>query len=107
MSSLGDLTPLREIAGGADRRSRSSERPALQGGTFPFSGERAGAGDGKPSGSGKIVSAKDDDEVLGVHVIGPMAGAADQRSGARHGIFASTEDIQRTIHAHPTLSRHP
>jgi len=49
------------------------------------------------------VSAKDDDEVLGVHVIGPMR-AADQRTGARHGVSASTEISSAPFTAHPTLS---
>jgi len=38
-------------------------------------------------GLAKIVSAKDDDEVLGVHVIGPMAGELISEARARHGIF--------------------
>ena len=52
----------------------------------------------------KIVSAKDDDEVLGVHVIGPMAGELIAEAVLAMEYSASTEDIQRTIHAHPTLS---
>ena len=52
----------------------------------------------------KIVSAKDDDEVLGVHVIGPMAGELISEAVLAMEYSASTEDLQRTIHAHPTLS---
>jgi len=55
-------------------------------------------------GLAKIVSAKDDDEVLGVHVIGPMAGELISEAVLAMEYSASTEDIQRTIHAHPTLS---
>ena len=60
--------------------------------------EKAGAG------MVKMVSAKDDDEVLGVHVIGPMAGELISEAVLAMEYSASTEDIQRTIHAHPTLS---
>jgi dihydrolipoamide dehydrogenase len=56
------------------------------------------------AGMAKIVSAKDDDEVLGVHVIGPMAGELIGEAVLAMEYSASTEDIQRTIHAHPTLS---
>ena len=52
----------------------------------------------------KIVAAKDDDEVLGVHVIGPMAGELISEAVLAMEYSASTEDIQRTIHAHPTLA---
>jgi dihydrolipoamide dehydrogenase len=55
-------------------------------------------------GMAKIVSAKDDDEILGVHVIGPMAGELIAEAVLAMEYSASTEDLQRTIHAHPTLS---
>ena len=59
-------------------------------------------------GLAKIVSAKDDDEVLGVHVIGPMAGELISEAVLAMEYSASTEDIQRTIHAHPDAVRgHP
>ena len=56
------------------------------------------------SGMAKIVSAKDDDEILGVHIIGPMVGELISEAVLAMEYSASTEDIQRTIHAHPTLS---
>ena len=56
------------------------------------------------AGMAKIVAAKDDDEILGVHMIGPMAGELIGEAVLAMEYSASTEDIQRTIHAHPTLS---
>ena len=56
------------------------------------------------SGMTKIISAKDDDEVLGIHIIGPMAGELISEAVLAMEYSASTEDIQRTIHAHPTLA---
>ena len=58
------------------------------------------AGAGMP----RLFPAKDDDEVLGIHVIGPMAGELIAEAVLAMEYSASTEDIQRTIHAHPTLS---
>ena len=48
--------------------------------------------------------AGEDDEVLGVHIVGPMAGELIAEAVLAMEFSASTEDIQRTIHAHPTLS---
>jgi dihydrolipoamide dehydrogenase len=52
----------------------------------------------------KIISAEDDDEVLGVHIVGPMAGELISEAVLAMEFSASTEDIQRTIHAHPSLA---
>jgi dihydrolipoamide dehydrogenase len=56
------------------------------------------------SGMVKIISAEDDDEVLGVHIVGPMAGELISEAVLAMEFSASTEDIQRTIHAHPSLA---
>jgi dihydrolipoamide dehydrogenase len=73
-------------------------------GTFPFSASGRARAMEAAQGLAKIVSAKDDDEVLGIHVIGPMAGELIAEAVLAMEYSASTEDIQRTIHAHPTLS---
>jgi dihydrolipoamide dehydrogenase len=52
----------------------------------------------------KVVAAADDDEILGVHIIGPMAGELIAEAVLAMEYSASSEDLQRTIHAHPTLS---
>jgi dihydrolipoamide dehydrogenase len=56
------------------------------------------------SGMVKVIAAKDDDEILGVHIIGPMAGELIAEAVLAMEFSASTEDIQRTIHAHPSLA---
>lgn len=73
-------------------------------GVFPFAASGRARAMEAGAGMAKIVSAKDDDEVLGVHVIGPMAGELISEAVLAMEYSASTEDIQRTIHAHPTLS---
>jgi len=55
-------------------------------------------------GFAKVIAAQDDDEILGVHIIGPMAGELIAEAVLAMEYSASSEDLQRTIHAHPTLS---
>ena len=52
----------------------------------------------------KIIAAEDDDEILGVHICGPMAGELLAEAVLAMEFSASAEDIQRTIHAHPSLA---
>jgi dihydrolipoamide dehydrogenase len=73
-------------------------------GVFPFlANSRAKAND-DVEGMVKILSDKHTDRILGVHIIGPNAGEmiAEGVLGMEYG--ASSEDIARTCHAHPTLS---
>ena len=52
----------------------------------------------------KVVADAGSDEILGVHIIGPMAGELIAEAVLAMEYSASSEDLQRTIHAHPTLS---
>ena len=94
-----------EIAwvGQTEEQVKASGRP-YKTGTFPFAASGRARAMEAGAGMAKIVSAKDDDEVLGIHVIGPMAGELISEGVLAMEYSASTEDIQRTIHAHPTLS---
>jgi dihydrolipoamide dehydrogenase len=94
-----------EIAwvGQTEEQVKASGRP-YKTGAFPFAASGRARAMEAGAGMAKIVSAKDDDEVLGVHVIGPMAGELISEAVLAMEYSASTEDIQRTIHAHPTLS---
>lgn len=73
-------------------------------GTFPFAASGRAKGMEQTAGMVKIVSARDDDEILGVHILGPMAGELIAEAVLAMEFSASTEDLQRTIHAHPTLA---
>lgn len=73
-------------------------------GVFPFAASGRAKAMEQASGMVKIVSARDDDEILGVHIVGPMAGELIGELVLAMEFRASTEDIQRTVHAHPTLS---
>ena len=73
-------------------------------GSFPFAASGRAKAMEQPDGMVKIISAKVDDEVLGVHIIGPMAGELISEAVLAMEFQASTEDIQRTVHAHPSLA---
>jgi dihydrolipoamide dehydrogenase len=94
-----------EIAwvGQTEEQVRAAGR-AYKVGVFPFAASGRARAMEAGHGMAKIVSAQDDDEVLGVHVIGPFAGELIAEAVLAMEYSASTEDIQRTIHAHPTLS---
>jgi len=77
---------------------------AYKTGSFPFAASGRAKAMEQPDGMVKVISAQDDDEILGVHIIGPMAGELISEVVLAMEFQASTEDIQRTIHAHPSLA---
>jgi dihydrolipoyl dehydrogenase len=94
-----------EIAwvGQTEEQVKQSGR-AYKVGSFPFAASGRARAMEAAAGFAKIVSAKDDDEVLGIHIVGPMAGELIAEAVLAMEYSASTEDIQLTVHAHPTLS---
>jgi len=77
---------------------------AYKTGTFPFLASGRARAMEQAAGFAKIIAARDDDEILGVHIVGPMAGELIAEAVLAMEYSASTEDLQRTIHAHPTLA---
>lgn len=73
-------------------------------GVFPFLASGRARAMEATAGFVKIVADSTTDEILGVHVIGPMAGELIAEAVLAMEYSASCEDLQRTIHAHPTLS---
>jgi len=73
-------------------------------GVFPFLASGRARAMEQASGFAKIVAARDDDEILGVHIVGPLAGELIAEAVLAMEYSASSEDLQRTIHAHPTLA---
>ncbi len=94
-----------EIAwvGLTEEQVKDSGRP-YKTGSFPFAANGRAKALEQTSGLVKVISAADDDEVLGVHIVGPMAGELIGEAVLAMEFSASTEDMQRTIHAHPSLS---
>jgi dihydrolipoamide dehydrogenase len=73
-------------------------------GSFPFAA--SGRAKAMEAGAGfcKVVADAGSDEILGIHIIGPMAGELIAEAVLAMEYSASSEDLQRTVHAHPTLS---
>jgi dihydrolipoamide dehydrogenase len=94
-----------EIAwvGLTEEQVKASGRP-YKVGSFPFAASGRARAMEAAQGMAKIVAATDDDEILGVHIVGPLAGELIAEAVLAMEYSASTEDLQRTIHAHPTLS---
>ena len=59
---------------------------------------------GETEGFVKILAHEKTDRVLGVHIIGPNASELIAEAVLAMEFNGSTEDIARTIHAHPTLA---
>mgnify|MGYP002624008748 CR=1 FL=1 len=73
-------------------------------GVFPFLANGRARALGQTDGFVKILAHTDTDRILGVHVIGPRAGDLIAEAVTAIEFGASSEDLARTSHAHPTLS---
>lgn len=73
-------------------------------GTFPFMASGRARGMGETEGLVKILADAKGDRILGVHIFGPSASELIAEAVTAMAFDASSEDIARTIHAHPTLS---
>jgi dihydrolipoamide dehydrogenase len=72
-------------------------------GTFSFRANGRAQAIGDTTGKIKILADAKTDRVLGVHILGPRAGDLIAEAVAAMTFGASSEDIARTCHAHPTL----
>ncbi len=73
-------------------------------GKFPFTANSRARTNADTDGFVKILADAKTDRVLGVHIIGPDAGTMIAEAALAMEYGASSEDIARTTHAHPTLS---
>jgi dihydrolipoamide dehydrogenase len=73
-------------------------------GTFPFLANGRARALGHTEGRVKVLADRKTDRVLGVHILGPRAGDLIAEAAAAMEFGASSEDIARTCHAHPTLA---
>ena len=94
-----------EIAwAGLTEKAAKEQGLSVKTGQFPFSANGRALGHGDPRGFVKIVADAQTDRLLGVHMIG---GGVSELIGEVVAIMefgGSSEDLARTIHAHPTLS---
>ena len=73
-------------------------------GKFPFLANSRAKAINEPEGFVKILADEKTDKVIGVHIIGPHAGEIIAETAIAMEFGASSEDIARTCHAHPTFS---
>jgi dihydrolipoamide dehydrogenase len=73
-------------------------------GSFPFAANSRARANGSTEGFVKILADAKTDKILGAHIIGPNAGEMISEAVIAMEYGASSEDIARTCHAHPTLS---
>lgn len=89
---------------GKTEEQAKAEGRKVKTGVFPFLASGRARAMEASGGFAKIVADADSDQVLGVHIIGPMAGELIAEAVLALEYSASCEDLQRTMHAHPTLS---
>ena len=94
-----------EIAGvgKTERQLRAAARD-YKIGVFPLSANGRARAMGQIIGLTKILADKRTDRILGVHIMAPMASQMVAEAVLAIEFGASTEDLQRTIHAHPSLA---
>lgn len=73
-------------------------------GTFPFMANGRARALGDTTGLVKVLADASTDEILGVHIVGPMASELISEAVVAMEFRASAEDIARICHAHPSLS---
>jgi dihydrolipoamide dehydrogenase len=94
-----------EIAwvGQTEQQLKASGR-AYKAGSFPFMANGRARALGDTTGMVKMLADAKTDEILGVHVVGPMASELIAEAVVAMAFRASSEDIARICHAHPSLS---
>ena len=73
-------------------------------GSFPFRANGRALSLANTSGKVKVLAHAETDRLLGVHILGPRAGDLIAEATAAIQFGATSEDIARTCHAHPTLA---
>jgi len=73
-------------------------------GTYPFSGAGRARCMGEKDGFVKLIAQSETDRILGVHIIGPRAADMIAECVLAMEFGASSEDIARTVHGHPTFA---
>lgn len=89
---------------GKTEQQLKSEGVKYKAGTFPFLANGRARALGDTTGLVKVIAHADTDEVLGVHIVGPQASELIAEAVMAMEFKASSEDIARICHAHPTLS---
>ena len=89
---------------GRTEQQLKADGVAYKSGSFPFLANGRARALGDTSGLVKFLADAKTDEILGVHIVGPMASELIAEAVVAMEFRASAEDIARICHAHPTLS---
>jgi dihydrolipoamide dehydrogenase len=89
---------------GKTEQQLKAEGVKYRAGTFPFLANGRARALGDTTGMVKFLADATTDEILGVHIVGPMASELIAEACVAMAFRASSEDIARICHAHPSLS---
>ncbi|MDO8414297.1 MAG: dihydrolipoyl dehydrogenase [Gallionellaceae bacterium] len=89
---------------GKTEQQLKKENVAYKAGQFPFIANGRARALGETAGFVKILADAATDRILGVHIVGAMASELIQQAVLAMAFSASSEDLARTVHAHPSLS---
>jgi dihydrolipoamide dehydrogenase len=89
---------------GATEEELKSRGAAYRSGKFPFSANGRARAMGETDGFVKILADAKTDRLLGAHILGPDAGTLIAELALAIEFGASSEDVARTSHAHPSLN---
>ncbi|MBW8467018.1 MAG: dihydrolipoyl dehydrogenase [Thiobacillus sp.] len=89
---------------GRTEQQLKADGVAYKSGTFPFLANGRARALGDTTGMVKFLADATTDEILGVHIVGPMASELISEAVVAMEFKASAEDIARICHAHPSLS---
>ncbi len=89
---------------GRTEQQLKADGVAYKAGSFPFLANGRARALGDTTGMVKFLADAKTDEILGVHIVGPMASELISEAVVAMEFKASAEDIARICHAHPSLS---
>ncbi len=89
---------------GKTEQQLKAEGVAYRAGSFPFSANGRARALGDTAGFVKIIADAATDRILGMHVIGPLASELIAEGVVAMEFGASSEDLARICHAHPSLA---
>ena len=93
-----------ELAGVGLTEEAAKELGEIKVGKFPFAGNSRAKTNRDTDGFVKVIADAKTDRVLGVHIIGSLAGTMIAQAAQAMEFGATSEDIAYTCHAHPTHS---
>jgi dihydrolipoamide dehydrogenase len=89
---------------GQTEQALKTQQRAYKVGSFPFMANGRARALGDTTGLVKMIADANTDEILGVHMVGPMVSELISEAVVAMEFKASSEDLARICHAHPSLS---